>query len=400
MKFLREVKKEKIKGKTCLLRLDLNIEKNELKDSLRLERAAESTRFLLKIGCRVVILSYKGQLDIGKVQRDKFYRRSYSLRPVTRELSRKLRQSIDFVDDLNPKNWERKVNQSKRRIVVLENLRFYGEENKNSIPFAHLLASLGDFYVNDAFSMSHRQQTSLCAITRFLPSYAGIGLEKELVSLNHVLKNYKKPLVLVLGGAKVSDKAGVIENLYPKTKHILCGGGVANTFLFSQNIPVGNSLVDRKIASQNIYNRFKNKIILPSDVVIKSGAILDIGPKTTDKYSRLIKKAGTIIWGGPMGRFEDKKFAKGTFEIAKTILKSKCFAVIGGGETTTAFRKAARMDADQNADKRRYISDNLRRNQRKSASVFLSTGGGAMLEYLAGRKLPALQALDDSNMRM
>ncbi len=262
----------------------------------------------------------------------------------------------------------------------MENLRFSPEEEKNDKDFAKLLASLGDIYINDAFAVSHRANASVEAITQFLPSYAGLLLEKEISNLDAVMKKFKKPLVVILGGAKVSDKIGLINNFLKKADYFLIGGAMANTFFVFEGLPVGDSFYEktrlpagRQGYTREITREIGRKIILPIDVVIYKRRILDIGPETVKKYDEIIKKAKTIIWNGPMGMFEDKKFAKGTEEIAAAILKNKkAKTVIGGGETISALKPK---------------TYNLKPN------IFLSTGGGAMLEYLAGKKLPGIEAL-------
>ena len=256
-------------------------------------------------------------------------------------------------------------------MFLLENLRFLKGEEKNSLRLARQLASLGDIYINDDFAVSHRKDASVAAIAKYLPSYAGLLLEKEIRNLSKVMKNPRKPLVIILGGAKVSDKISLIRG---KADYFLIGGAMANTFIAAQGIPVGDSLYDRNADLRGLIRGLTQKIFLPVDVVVYKRKILDIGPKTVDKYSKIIKQAKTIIWNGPMGYIEDERFANGSKAIAKAIIKSKAHSVIGGGETIASLKIKNQKSKIKN-------------------NVFLSTGGGAMLEYLAGKKLPGIEAL-------
>ncbi|MCX7616319.1 MAG: phosphoglycerate kinase [Patescibacteria group bacterium] len=388
MKFISQIKKETIKGKTALLLLDLNIEKSEWKNSLRLERAIKAIDFLFKKEARVVVLSFKGRPDL-KLVKNKDYRASFSLFSIAQEISKRLRTSFDFVDDFNFKNWKEKVKKSSRSLIFLENLRFFKEERENSLSFGKLLASLGDFYVNDAFSVCHRQQASITRIPKFVPAYGGMGMEIELNSLKRIFQNPLRPVTLIVGGAKVDDKMRVIENLYPKVDYILCGGGVANTLLFFQNLPVGSSLVEKDLSFRDFYFRFKEKIVLPVDFLWERGAIFDIGPKTIKKFSSIIDNSKTIVWSGPMGFFEKKNFSAGTKALVKKILKSKDFCVIGGEQTTSAFLKFSKTASKKISRNPFYFRKN----------IFLSSGGGAMLYYLSSEKLPGLVALENSSRR-
>ena len=258
-------------------------------------------------------------------------------------------------------------------IFLLENLRFLPGEEKNDEKFAKQLASLGDLYINDAFAVSHRANASVEAITKFLPSYAGLLMEKEIENLNKAIKKPKKPFVIILGGAKISDKLGIIKNFKQKADKFLIGGGIANTFLVAEGLPIGNSIFEEKMVPEAKKLLKLPKIILPVDYAIENKKILDIGPQTVENYASIIKKAKTIIWNGPMGYFENPKFAKASKAIAEAVIKSKAFVVIGGGETTAIIHNS------------KFIIHN--------SKLFISTGGGAMLEYLAGKKLPGIEAL-------
>ncbi len=258
---------------------------------------------------------------------------------------------------------------------MLENLRFFPGEEKNSRGLAKNLASLGDIYINDDFASSHRKHASLVAITEFLPCFAGPSLMREINALGKVLKKTKKPFVVIVGGIKILDKLQIIQNFIRRANFVLTGGGVANTFLKAKNIDIGNSLFEKlmvKKAGSLINSSLgRKKIILPLDFKKEKNRNLDIGPKTIKKYAEIIKEARTIIWAGPMGYIEDKRFIKGTKTIIKEIIKSRAFSIIGGGETTSVMPKI--------------------KNQK--SKVFISAGGGAMLEYLAGKKMPAIEAL-------
>lgn len=388
MKFLRNLPKEKIFGKTCLLRVDLNIAEKEAKNSPRILGILPTIKFLIKNGAKVILLGHRG--------RPNGFDKKQSLKPFVKILSNLLNKKIYFIDFdknlnfTNGKDKDRKKNvaTASSSIFLLENLRFLRGELKNDLKLAKQLSSFGDFYVNDAFSGSHRANVSVSAITKFLPSYAGFLMEKEIKNLSIIMKNPKKPLTIILGGAKISSKLGLINNFMSKADYFLIGGGIANTFFAAQNLPIGDS-INEKSMEKEAGKLFKNNlpigqaglsagragnIILPIDVVISKRKILDIGQNTINLYSQIIKKSKTIIWNGPMGYFEDKKFAKGSQGIARAILKSRAFAVVGGGETASLFKL-------QTADYK------LRTN------IFISTGGGAMLEYLAGKKLPGIEVL-------
>jgi 3-phosphoglycerate kinase len=372
MKFLSKVSGKKLDGKTVLLRLDLNIQKNEFKNSLRLNRSAASIMYLLNHKCCVVILSHKGR---PKPNLSKKEIKDFSLKPVIKELEKIIGQKIHFIDKKDFADIKKEL--SKRNpgeVFALENLRFWKEEENNNINFAKKLSELGDVYANDAFAVSHRSNASVDAITKFLPSYAGLELESELNVFDKLLKNPPKPITLIIGGAKVSDKIGVIKKFIKKSDWILTGGGVANTFFAAKKIPIGKSIWDKQ--SLNLAKKWVSnpKIILPKDTIVKNQQILDIGKETILNYVQIIKKSKTVIWNGPLGMIEDKNYQKGTVEVAKALADSKVFCVVGGGETTSLI---------------------LEKNLEYGIS-FLSIGGGAMLEYLSGKELPGLKALKNN----
>lgn len=355
-----------MEGRTCLLRVDLNVEPGQERNTNRLEAIIPTIRWLLKKGKRVVILSHRG--------RPRRFDRRLTLRPFAPLLQKKLGQEVVFVPNFNSlKTINYKL---KTRIFLLENLRFWPGEEKNDPAFARKLAALGDFYVNDAFAVSHRKNASIVAITKYLPSYSGLRLKEEVGKLGGLLKYTTRPFTVIIGGAKISDKIGVIENFWRKADYFLFGGGPANTFFAAKGLPVGDSLADKnaKFLISNYLN--SEKIILPVDVKIHNRQILDIGESTIRSNSAIIRKSRTIIWNGPMGLFEKKGFEKGTVGIWKAILANrKARIVVGGGETVASLRLLG--------TRRLGVREN----------IFISTGGGAMLEYLSGKKLPGLEVL-------
>lgn len=380
MKFLSDFKYKDLQNKICLLRVDLNIENENIqKDNLRILSILPTIKFLISRGVKLVILSHRGRPEEKlQIKIQKFNK--FSLRPFAKILSFLLRKPVDFIsfNELGLINkTKQKIQKAKQGSVFLaENLRLFPEEEKNDAKFAENLASLGDFYINDAFSVSHRKNASVVAITKYLPSYAGLLLEKEIKNLDKIRGlARKRGLIIVLGGAKISDKIVLLNNFQKLADYFLIGGGIANTMFAGQGLPIGESLYESKMApfAERLLKSLSKKIILPKDVIIDKRKILDIGPKTIEKYKNIIKKAKTIIWNGPMGYFENPKFAKGSQEIGKAIMANKkAFAVIGGGETISVV-SSVKCQASRN--------------------MFVSTGGGAMLEYLAGKKLPGIKAL-------
>jgi len=360
--YLSKADKKGLKG-IALLRLDFNTE-----DEWRMEAALPTVRFLLKNSGKVVIFSHRG--------RPKGFDKKLSLRKDAVNLSKMLGKKVIFLPHFDlPKIKKTITGSATSSVFVLENLRFFKGEENNDAKFAKKLASLGDFYVNDAFAVSHRANASVSAITRFLPSFAGLEMEKELKFLPRAMKKPKKPLVIILGGAKAHDKLGVLKYFRRKADWFLVGGATADTLLFIGGIDVKKSLVDKdKKDLKNLKGVLDYwNIILPADVKVEKGMILDIGERTAAIFAEKIKKAGTVIWSGPMGAFEKKKFSYGTLAIAKAIAgNKKAFSVVGGGETV-AFLKKYKLD---------------------KKFTFISTGGGAMLDFLADEKLPGIAALD------
>ncbi len=349
---------------TYLLRVNLDIEDKSPIESLRLQSAVNTIRLLLKKGNRVVILSHFG--------RPRGLDPKLSLKRFHKILEKKLGERIVFFKNFNFKKMRAEImKDSKTRLFMLENLRFVPGEEKNSPVFAKRLASLGNRYMNDDFATSHRKEASLVAITRFLPSAPGPTLLKEVTNLHKAMVKPHKPLTLVIGGAKMKDKIGVIHNPLSRADYVLLGGGAANTFLKAGGADIGSSLFDPGMLREARKLLVNKKIVLPLDICWGGTKILDIGPRTVSKYREVIKASRTIIWGGPMGYFENKRFARGSYEIARAIAASRAFSVVGGAETGE-------------------IIAHLKLQHKVN---LLSTGGGAMLAYLAGEELPGLKAL-------
>ncbi|MDI6717833.1 MAG: phosphoglycerate kinase [Patescibacteria group bacterium] len=361
MKFLSSLRQKNLKNKICLLRVDFNIKDSELnKNNLRIRAVLPTIKYLIKNGAKVVVLSHRG--------RPENHIKQLSLKPFVKILRKLLKTSASFIE-LGKIN-KKEICDSSKKIFLMENIRFYPEEEKNNSDFAKKIAFLGDLYINDAFAVSHRANASIGAITKFLPSYAGLLLEKEVKNLSIVMSNYKPPLTVILGGAKISDKIELIKNFFPKAKYFLISGGIANTIIEAQGLPIGKSIHEHSMIDFAKKLSKSEKIILPDDFKLYNQKILDIGPKTIEKFGKIIKNSKSIVWNGPMGEIEDKRFVLGSVKIADKLIKSKAFVIAGGGETAVIFA-----------------------NRKLPKNIFLSTGGGAMLEFLAGKKLSGLQAL-------
>lgn len=396
MRYLASLHNKDFSKETVLVRVDFNIEDEELNElrrlkkvPLRIQAIVPTIRFLRERGARVVLLSHRGRplrpRDPHATPGGKHIAKP-TLRPFAHILTKLLGDRVHFFpfDTAFVGNPDftslasRIAALPSGSVMLLGNLRFFKGEEDNSKAFGHSLARLGTMYVNDAFAVSHRANASVSAITTYLPSYAGLLLEQELIHLSRAMRAPKKPLVVMLGGGKVHDKIAIIRNFYRTANYFLTGGGIANTFLAAQGLPLGDSLFDATADASILHtdaNARVKKIIIPEDFVIHERAILDIGPHTAKRYADYIQKAGTILWNGPMGYIEDSKFERGTKALVRAILESDASAVVGGGETTGVFQQAAR-------------------GRTIPPRIFLSTGGGAMLEYLAGARLPGLVALE------
>ena len=392
MKDLQNLKD--LKNKKVLLRLDLNVplKNGVIKDETRINKILPILKFLLKANSKIIIVSHIGRPE-GKINL------KLSLKPICENLENKLNQKIKLVseDFKKIKNIDLFKNLSEN-ILVLENIRFYLEEEKNDLEFAKNLASFADIYVNDAFSCSHRAHASISNITKFLPSYPGLQLSAEIDALQKVTINIKNPITCIVGGSKISTKISIIENLIPKFDNIIIVGGMANNILSYKNFHIGKSIHEENCNDiiKNIFETSKKyscSIIYPDDVVTgkdfdsqpvvkelnnvqDDDMILDIGPKTIKKIDAVINSSKTILWNGPAGYFENPSFATGSYEIAKSIVRknknNSIYSVAGGGDTIAVLNKINAID-DFN---------------------FVSTAGGAFLEYLEGKKLPGISALN------
>jgi len=398
IKSIRQVKN--LAGKRVLLRADFNapIEGGRIRDDYKIVAGLLTIRFLLRYKSKVIIITHLGRpLKNHKLNaKDK---KNYSVKPIAAHLSRLLDRKVKFIDDSIGLKANSSVAKMKNgEVLLLENLRFYKGEETNNKKFAKELASLADIYVNNAFGVSHRAHASLSAVKKYLPSYAGLLPEDEINNLNKILKP-KRPLVVIIGGAKTASKIKLIKKLYKKAHRILIGGVLANNFFAAHKLEVGKSVTDREtIKFARSFKRKNNNrrgasIILPIDVLVskrKDGAgrpviknvysvdknetILDIGPQTMRLYASFIKEANTIIWNGPMGMFEAEHFKQGTLSMARVVASRStgfAFGVVGGGETVEALRITKMLD---------HID-------------WVSTGGGAMLAYLGGGKMPGLDKI-------
>jgi phosphoglycerate kinase len=381
-----------LRDKSVFLRVDFNvpIDQGKVTEPHRINSALPTIRFILERARKVVIASHLGRPD-GKVVP------KYSLAPVRVHLEQALQQPVILAPDCIGAEVQRMVQGGTNRIVLLENLRFHKEEEKNDRTFSQALASLADVYVNDAFGAAHRAHASIAGIAAFFKDKAaGLLLQKELDYLTPILTNPEKPFVTILGGAKVSDKIGVIKNLLPKVNALLIGGGMAYTFLSSEGLPIGRSLVEKDkigLAGEILKEAaaLGVNVLLPVDHVTGDaekknretfqGQIpaermgLDIGPKTVELFADEIRRAKTVLWNGPVGLFELPPYDQGSRTLAKTLAENhpRIISIIAGGDTVAAV-SAAGVEAK---------------------ITHLSTGGGATLEFLEGRELPGIKALED-----
>jgi phosphoglycerate kinase len=392
LRYIKTLKDFDFKGKTVFLRLDLNVplEGTKITDETRITAALPTIKYLMEHGAKIVMASHLGR---PKTSADK----QYSLEPVAKRLAEHLKAEVMLVEDPQAEAVKGLLhNMRGNELILLENVRFEPGETKDSEEFAQVLASYTDIYINDAFGASHRAHATIHALPKLM-SKKGIGflIEKEINMLDRLLENPVKPYIAVLGGAKVSDKIGVIEKLIDVVDGIIIGGAMAYTFLKAMGHPVGKSLVEEdkvKYAKEMIERiKARNKtLLLPVDhlvtdsitnikgaeytagVAIPEGKLgVDIGPKTLSEFGAALKEAKTIFWNGPMGVFETPEFSKGTFGVAKIIAENQGMKIIGGGDS------AAAAEMSGYADKMTHIS----------------TGGGASLEYLQGDKLPGLEVL-------
>ena len=392
---MRSIRNEtSLRDKKILLRLDLNVplDKEKISDTTRIDKILPTLKFLNEQKAKIIILSHVGR-PRGKVLKE------LSLKPICENLQEQLGLSVKLIsqniNEIKNKNFFDNFNE---KILMLENIRFYAEEEKNDNKFARHLASLGDLYVNDAFSCSHRAHASIVEISKFLPSFSGLQLDLEINALTKITSEITKPITCIIGGSKISTKIEILKNLIPKFDNIIIVGGMANNFIeyFGHNI--GKSIKEKNCAPIieeiiSLSKKEKCEITYPEDVLVSKDLngsckkkelneilddemILDIGPKTINKVTNIINSSNTILWNGPAGYFENPNFANGSIEIAKTIINNnklnKIFSVVGGGDTVSLLNSIKAVDSFN----------------------FVSTAGGAFLEYLEGKKLPGITALN------
>jgi triosephosphate isomerase len=390
----KTVRDVSVKGKKVLVRVDYNVPMNdagEITDTTRIDATLPTLNYLLDQGAALILMAHLGRPK-GKVVP------KMSLAPVAKCLSEKLGKEVKFVSDcVGPEAKKAAEGLVPGEILMLENLRFHPEEEKNDPKFAEELASLADIYVNNGFGVSHRAHASVEGVTHFLPAVSGFLLEKEIKYLGNAVDNPARPFAAIVGGAKVADKIGVIRSLIEKADVILIGGGMANTFLAAEGYELGKSLVEKESISVarellDLAKAKNKKMLLPVDLEMAESfsadarhesedldhlnpdyMALDIGPKTADLYARTLKDARTIVWNGPMGVFEMAPFAAGTRKVAEAMAESDGITIVGGGDSAAAVKQ---MGLD-------------------SRMSHVSTGGGASLEYLEGKVLPGVAALDD-----
>lgn len=386
----KTVREIEVAGKRVLVRVDFNVpvQEGKITDDRRIRESLPTIQYLLEQGATVILMSHFGR---PKGSRDP----KYSLRPVAEHLSGLLGKPVQFLEDCVGESVEEAVQSlPSGSVALLENVRFHPEEEANDPTFAQALARLGEVYVNDAFGSAHRAHASTEGVAHYLPSVAGFLMEKELRYLGQALANPERPFVAILGGAKVHDKIGVIDNLLPKVDRLLIGGGMAFTFLKAQGLEIGRSLLDESSLefAQRVLREAGDKLMLPVDVVVAPAleagvptqvvpveAIpsdmmgLDIGPETARQFSEVVRQAKTVVWNGPLGAFEVAPFAEGTRAVLEALANSQAVSILGGGDTSAAAEQLGY------AEKMTHIS----------------TGGGASLEFLEGRTLPGVAVLLD-----
>ena len=392
----KTVKDIDIKGKRALVRCDFNVplnDKKEITDDTRIVSALPTIKYLVDNGAKVVLMSHLGR---PKGEPDQ----AFSLKPVADRLSQELGQKVIFADsDKVVDDSVKEINAGLKngQVMLLQNTRFRKEEKKNGADFAKELASLGDFFVQDAFGTAHRAHASTAGVADYLPAVSGFLIEKEVEFLGNAVENPERPFLAIMGGAKVADKITVIENLLTKVDTLIIGGGMAYTFIKSMGLKVGTSILDEdsiELAADLIKKADDHnvKLMLPVDIVVADRFAedarteivkikdmpedmmgLDIGPKSIENFGKAIAESKTIVWNGPMGVFEMPAFAKGTEAIAKMLAESDAVTIIGGGDSAAAVKQLGY------GDKMSHIS----------------TGGGASLEFLEGKELPGVAVIED-----
>lgn len=385
----KTVKDIDLKGKRVLMRVDFNVpmDKGSVKDDKRIRAALPTIQYVLDQNASLVVMSHLGRpKGVG-------FEAEFSLRPAAEALGNLLNKPVKMAPDCIGLDVEKMAADLKPgEVLMLENVRFHKQEEKNEPEFAKKLASLGEVYVNDAFGSAHRAHASTEGVAKYMPAVSGFLMEQELEYLSRATMNPQHPYIAILGGAKISDKIAVIENLLGKCDKLIIGGGMANTFLAAKGCNMAESLVESGSinTAKALISKFNDKILLPVDGIIgnktdtqtqtvsvekiPSGwSMLDIGPKTVERFSDALKGAKLVVWNGPMGMFEDTRFAEGTFAIAKLLANSGATTIIGGGDSASAVKKAG-------------VAKQM---------THVSTGGGASLEFLEGKVLPGVAALND-----
>ena len=390
----KTIKDIDLKEKKVLVRCDFNVpldENQNITDNTRIVAALPTIKYLLENNCSIVLCSHLGRPK-GEVKPE------FSLKPVAKELSKLLDKEVIMANDVVGEDATSKAAELQPgQILLLENVRFHREETDNDPEFSKKLASMAEVFVNDAFGAAHRAHSSTVGVAAYLPAVSGLLIEKELKFLGNALNNPERPFVAILGGAKVSDKIGVIDSLLEKVDTLMIGGGMAYTFFKAQGYEVGNSIceVDKLDLAKEAMAKAKErgvKLMLPVDTKVgkefkpdtESKVVawteipegwegFDIGPKTIEMFKEELQKAKTVVWNGPLGLFEFDQFAIGTNEIAKTLSEIDATTIIGGGDSAAAVRKAGLQDK----------------------MTHISTGGGASLEFLEGKKLPGIECLQD-----
>lgn len=384
----KTIKDYQYKDKTVIIRCDLNvpIKNNEIEDDTRINESLSSINYLIDNNAKIIILSHLGKI---KTEEDKI---TNTLYPVYLKLKELLNTNVYFSKELMGESLEEKVKKLKEKeVLLIENTRYadYPDKLESScdLNLAKYWASLGDIFINDAYGTTHRKHASNVGISQFLPSAIGFLIEKEMTKLDSIMNESTHPFTVIMGGKKISDKTLVIDNLIKKCDYLLLGGGMCFTFLKSMNLNTGLSIVDNDNIEycKNILNNNKDKLILPLDIVTKENKIknineisdedigYDIGPKTIKEFTHILKNSKRVIVNGPMGVFEEEPFSHGTKEILQVLKENNIKTLVGGGDSASAV------------------------NQLGFASEFyhISTGGGATLEYLSGKKLPGIEAISD-----
>ena len=390
---IKNVRNFDVAGKKVLVRCNFDVPLSEsgvILDNFRIMQNVSTILHLIKKEAKIILISHLGRpTDGGKNQK-------YSLKPVASELEKLLNRKVKFLSDCIGENTEKEIREMKAgQVILLENLRFYPEEKNNDKDFAKKLAGFGEIYINDAFSVCHRSHASIEGIPKYLLSGAGLSLADEIKVLSMMVENPEKPLVIILGGAKVETKIKVIEKFFSKADHLLIGGKIGNALLQAQGVVKEKNLYGGKV-SREVIEKIKkidltnSALHLPLDVIVCLGSleegyirdvkvaeiqdkekIFDLGSITIKDFSETINQARTVFWNGPVGRIEEERFEKGTLAVADAILKSKAFSIVGGGDTIAFLEKY-----------------NLREKFN-----YVSGGGGAMLSYLSGKLLPGIEAL-------